>query len=145
MMGQSFDSKQKGIVLERIARNHVDYDKDDLSDNTGYRPPTGEIIKGVPEQLATRLPIDELVKRVHRKGVNARISDDCGSNFCNETYYLMLALEEPYSRHGERPRNYKVAAGNLSHQHYVSYLLNRPQPDFKTIFVHLPQYPSQAK
>jgi pyroglutamyl-peptidase len=90
MMGQSFDAKQQRILLEQRARNYVDYEVNNLYDNTGYRPRKGKIVPQGPEYSETVVVVDSLVTKLQRSGVPISISRDAGYNFCNETYYHAL-------------------------------------------------------
>jgi len=92
MLGQAFSPEQR-ITLESLARNYVDYTKEDLYDNTGYQPPTGEIVPSTPKELKTQIPVRELEETLSEMGFNTTTSTNCGTNFCNETYYHTLLGE----------------------------------------------------
>ncbi len=126
MMGQSLDPKQRDISLERVASNWVDYEADNLYDNTGYRPDEGVITKndGIKKHVTpdgefltmvgdryTRISLDHISRRISGRGIDVNISEQCGTNFCNEAYYHSLGSERDF--------------------------------DHKTVFVHLPWYPNQ--
>jgi len=85
-----------------------------------------------------------IVERLHERGIPADTSNYCGSNFCNQSYYTTLFFEEEHLRNRNIQQGYKIVVENPNHERYVSSLLGQSQPEFKTVFVHLPQYPDQT-
>ena len=119
MMGQSFAPEERRITLERVARKRVDYSKEKLVDNTGYQPEQGQIIRQARGRIETEIDVDRLEALLAKRGMGVVVSDHAGYNFCNETYFHVLAHREelgctalfahlpPYKKRGEKWGNNK--------------------------------------
>lgn len=114
MLGQSF-AQGPEITLEGKAHNFVDYDADNLVDNTGYKPSKGVIVEDGPQDLRTLLlykfevPFSFLTLLMHKTKIPFDLSFNAGKNFCNETYYRVL-------------------------------LKAHEEDSYKALFIHLPPY-----
>jgi pyroglutamyl-peptidase len=91
------------IHIERRASNHVGFR---IPDNSG-RVVEGLLIEGASSYLASTAPLHALEELCSREQ-HMRMSDDCGSYVCNESYFRTLEF------------------------------LHREMPSLPTVFVHLP-------
>lgn len=83
-LGESGDAE---IHLEKRARN-----KDDspFADNRGVARMGETIVKGGPDYLATRLPVDAFLKDLTHAGIKAALSNSAGSYLCNHVFYHLM-------------------------------------------------------
>jgi len=66
-----------------------------VEDATGALPAHDILVPGGPDTLAARLPVADIVTRLHRIGVPALTSADAGGYLCNAVLYqsLLIATE----------------------------------------------------
>ncbi len=107
--GQSYSPE---IRLERIAINAVNTKR---PDNYGNTPNDDTIIAGAPAGYFGTIDPHQIITRLIRNGINAKISYHAGIFGCNWIYYNLL---------------HWAANGIL---------------DAKVLFVHLPPLPTQAE
>lgn len=77
-------------VVETTARNtcHV------TEDAVGALPRDSTVVRGGPETLAARVPVADIMQRLHALKVPAVASDDAGSYLCNAILYRSLLCAE---------------------------------------------------
>lgn len=75
------------IELEAVALNVDHHDKE--GPNRRWRRP---IVKGGAPALESRLPIDEIHRRLQKAGIPAGVSHHAGTFLCNHVFYLGLTL-----------------------------------------------------
>ena len=74
------------VQVETTARN----ERRKYKDNRDELPRAKVIETGGPERIATRLPVEAIVKRLAALGLPVATSDDAGGYLCNETFYSLL-------------------------------------------------------
>ncbi len=74
------------VQVETTARN----ERRKYKDNRDELPRAKVIEPGGPERIATRLPVERIMKRLKALGLPAATSDDAGGYLCNETFYSLL-------------------------------------------------------
>ncbi|MBO4361030.1 MAG: pyroglutamyl-peptidase I [Eubacteriaceae bacterium] len=75
------------VSVEAMARNVRNAA---IPDNGGYMPVNEKIAVNGAEACATGIDAEELVERMRKRGINARLSTDAGSFVCNDVYYSVL-------------------------------------------------------
>lgn len=88
-------AKATSYVIETQAHNLCR----SAEDATGALPRDSHILRGAPATLATRIPADDIKRRLAALRVPAELSDDAGGYLCNTIFYRSLLLAEQ----GERP------------------------------------------
>jgi len=80
-----------GYVIETVARNSCR----PAEDAAGVLPKGARVLADGPETIPARLPVEDILKRLHAIGVAAVTSDDAGGYLCNALLYhsLLLAAE----------------------------------------------------
>jgi len=78
---------RKAITPERIAVNLKD---SKVPDNVGNLPKSEEIIKGGTIAYYSRLPLDEIEKRLQEKNIPVMISNTAGLYVCNNLFYHVM-------------------------------------------------------
>jgi pyroglutamyl-peptidase len=78
------------IEVETTARNRRANRKDVL----GQRPKLLVVEQGGPSTIPTRLPVEDIVRRIHEVGIPVRTSDDAGGYLCNDAFYIILRATE---------------------------------------------------
>lgn len=74
------------VQVETTARN----ERRQYKDNRQALPRRKPIEPDGPETIATRLPVERIVKRLKGLGLPVATSDDAGGYLCNETFYSLL-------------------------------------------------------
>ncbi len=78
---------RKEITPELIAVNFRDAR---IPDNTGKQPHWESIIPGGPDGIFTRLPVQEMIRKMREAGIPASLSTSAGTYVCNELMYRLL-------------------------------------------------------
>lgn len=60
------------------------------ADNAGIICENEAISPGSPETLSSLLPCPDIVEACLARGINARLSDDCGGYVCNDLFYTLM-------------------------------------------------------
>ncbi|MGE0023936.1 MAG: pyroglutamyl-peptidase I [Hyphomicrobium sp.] len=77
-------------VIERVAHNT----RKAAEDAAGALPRDGVVVRGGPDTLAARIPVEDVRERLDALGVPAVTSDDAGSYLCNALLYRSLIYAE---------------------------------------------------
>jgi pyroglutamyl-peptidase len=77
---------RKTIALEAVALN-VDHHEENGGANGAWRRP---IVRGGPLALESRLPLDQLRRRLDQAGIPASVSHHAGTFLCNHVFYRGL-------------------------------------------------------
>jgi len=77
-------------VIERLAHNT----RKPAEDAAGALPRDAVVLRGGPDTLAARIPVDDVRQRLAALGVPAVTSDDAGSYLCNALLYRSLIYAE---------------------------------------------------
>ncbi len=72
---------------ERVAINIDDFE---IPDNTGHQPKGEPIIKGGPASYFSTLPINEIVRKLGKENIPAKISNSAGTYLCNRLFYNIM-------------------------------------------------------
>ncbi|WP_350306678.1 pyroglutamyl-peptidase I [Photorhabdus viridis] len=99
------------ITVERVAININDAR---IPDNQGNQPINTPIVATGPAAYFATLPINAMVKGLHKAGLPASISQTAGTFVCNHVMYGLL--------------------------HYLTYI----NPEIRGGFIHIPYLPEQA-
>jgi pyroglutamyl-peptidase len=83
-------AKRSLITLERFALNVKDYR---VKDNNGHHFAGDPISAAGPQAWRSPIAIDDLVKRLRKRGLPADASNHCGTFVCNEIYYHTFNLQ----------------------------------------------------
>lgn len=75
------------LSLELVARNHLFFD---IPDNAGRSFVNQPIEPGGPDELETRIPVQEILQAWTALDVPCELSDDAGLYLCNQAFYLAL-------------------------------------------------------
>ena len=84
-------AKALGVTLESTARNRVAADRPDFS---GAYSILSCVSETGPEIYPTRLPMTDIVRRLHKIEVPFARSDDAGDYVCNLLFYKLMALAD---------------------------------------------------
>jgi pyroglutamyl-peptidase len=103
---------RKSICLENIAINVRNFQ---IADNSGIKIKNENILKNGPAAYFTNLPIMKLQELLVSSGIQADISNYCGTYICNQVFYTLM--------HGINTQNFCSQGG----------------------FIHLPSLPEQVK
>ncbi|MDF1665056.1 MAG: pyroglutamyl-peptidase I [Planctomycetota bacterium] len=74
------------LRLEQQAKNHIGASPD----NAGFCPEDRIIEPSGPEFLRSSFPLETVLDRFRKLGMEGQLSDDAGSYLCNFSYYLSL-------------------------------------------------------
>jgi pyroglutamyl-peptidase len=86
LLGQA--SGRSKICFEKIALN---WQQTEHSDETGYKPNTGEILLGEKLALMSLFDVDSAVNKLKQEKKPVEVSFSAGTYVCNELYYRTLS------------------------------------------------------
>jgi pyroglutamyl-peptidase len=92
----SFGLGRDRIHVERVARNA--YAASRPKDNAGREPPRAEVVPGGPAEVASALPVDDVVAALNAAGLAAEPSSDAGGYLCNECFLRLMTLDSAAGR-----------------------------------------------
>lgn len=98
-----------------LERIAINVDDARIPDNEGFMPKNRPIVSSGPAAYFSTLPIQEMEKALTKKRIPVKISNSAGTFVCNHVMYHVL------------------------HEGFMNY------PNMKAGFVHLPQFPEQAR
>lgn len=87
LLGQA--SGRSKIGFEKIALN---WQQTEHSDETGYKPNTGEILLGEKLALMSLFDVDLAVNKLKQEKKPVEVSFSAGTYVCNDLYYRALSL-----------------------------------------------------
>lgn len=108
-----------GLAQDRkeisLERVAINVDDARIPDNKGFMPKNRPIVSSGPAAYFSTLPIHGMEKSLTKKGIPVKISNSAGTFVCNHVMYHVL------------------------HEGFMKY------PNLKAGFIHLPQFPEQAR
>ncbi|MFH2203062.1 MAG: hypothetical protein ABIJ96_08110 [Elusimicrobiota bacterium] len=79
--------RAESFRLERCARNICGGKRGDAA---GEKRGSGRVLRGGPEVLRSKLPVDKIARCLRRRGLPVVVSDSAGDYVCNFLYYQAL-------------------------------------------------------
>ncbi len=117
------------IEVETTARNR----RVNRRDVRGRKPELLVVEQGGPSTIPTRLPVEDIVRRIREMGIPVRTSDDAGGYLCNDAFYTVLRATEAGSAGPGRAEGDPVPAGfiHLPRARNGLALQARPDPSIR--------------
>lgn len=118
------DTQPEIVIMLGLAQNRkeislervaINVDDARIPDNKGFMPKNRPIVSSGPAAYFSTLPIHEMEKALKKKGIPVKISNSAGTFVCNHVMYHVL------------------------HEGFMN------DPNMKAGFIHLPQFPEQAR